>query len=96
MNDTLETPEFQRQSRDFAAAVQAAGNRCGSSSRRATITSRSMRRCQSLRILRSRGAGADETQARVGNTFAHTARRQPPMSELIKLGPIAGGQVHRH
>jgi arylformamidase len=41
---TLETPEFQRQSRDFAAAVQPPASRRGSSSRRATITSRSMRR----------------------------------------------------
>ena len=37
----LETPEFQRQSRDFAAALHARpASRCSSSSPRATITSR--------------------------------------------------------
>jgi arylformamidase len=40
---TLETPEFQRQSRDFAAALKAAGKPVRSSSPTATTTSRSLR-----------------------------------------------------
>ena len=41
---TFETPDFQRQSRDFAAAVKARASRCSSSKRRATLTLRWLNR----------------------------------------------------
>ena len=48
---TFETPEFQRQARDFAAAVKAAGKPVSSWSARATITSRCWRRWPALWLL---------------------------------------------
>ena len=63
---TLETPEFQRQSRDFAAAVKAAGKPVtllvgeGYNHFEMPETAR-----QSLQPARARRAGADEARAGV-------------------------------
>ena len=60
---TLETPEFQRQSRDFAAAMKAAGKPVELLVGPSTITSRSWTRWQVPTACRPRGAGADEAAA---------------------------------
>ena len=58
---TYETPEFQRQARDFAAAVKAAGKPVSSWSREGYNHFEMPRDArQSLRAARPRGAGADE------------------------------------
>ncbi len=57
---TLESPEFQRQSRDFAAAVKAAGQVGPAPGRRRLQPFRNHRNAQqSIRTLGPRGSGAD-------------------------------------
>ena len=63
---TFETPEFQRQSRDFAAAMKAAGKPVAAARRPGLQPFRNARNPrQPLRPARPRGAGADEAHGGV-------------------------------
>ena len=67
---TLETPKFQRQNREFAAAVKAAGEACKIPGRPRLYAFRDVRDAgKSLRATGPRNAGANETERRLHCRF---------------------------